>query len=132
MCHNNVIRLLSPRLLSPWMVVIALLLPGQMQPGLQASTNVSFAVGYFGAVGIATDDNGNPMLAEYGADGGIIQNIGYLGVGDYVNARLMTAAQYRTLQQLYLKYKEDHGPTRDGLAVGATLMSRQQYLSQVF
>ena len=120
------------RLSATCLVLLALLLPGQPNPGVHASTNIANVVGYFGMVGVVKDDNGNPMLAVYGADGGIIRDIGYMGVGDYVNARLMTADQYRTLQKLLATYKTDHDASRDGLAVGATLMTRDQYLSQVF
>ena len=118
------------RLLRTYLLALGLtglLLPDMRGSGVYASTNAGFAVGYFGVVGIVRDDAGNPKLAEFGGDGGFVSDLGTMGVGRFIGASIVSAADYRNLQQLLATYRADHDASRDGLAVGATLMTRNQY-----
>ncbi|MCP4979527.1 MAG: hypothetical protein GY935_03410, partial [Gammaproteobacteria bacterium] len=110
--------------------LLSLLLLGILLPvsGVHSDTRVQLSNGFIASVGIETDDDGNPLIAEYDSDGRFVSDIGTLGVGDFKDVTFYAASAWRT----YAQFHDDLESSDTIDTQGAQLMSAEQYQSRSF
>jgi len=102
-------------------IVILALLPGSSNSN---SNRVQLTTGYVVAVGVETDKDGNPKLAEYDSEGFFVSDIpGYLGIGDLKDVTIYSAAGWRAFEKFHLTLQSENPDATQG----AQLMSAEQY-----
>ena len=75
----------------------AMLMPG----ATTSDTRLQFSTGFVAAVGIVTDDENRPMLAEYDSDGRFVRDLGFLGRDWPADAVIYPAASWRAFQEFH-------------------------------
>lgn len=118
---------MSLKIFNTVLLALAVMYSQTVCSGTTPAAVVKTTAGYVGAVGVVTNVNGHPILAEFGSDGLIVRVLGPVGEGTYKDVSILSASTYRAMQVLLQTYLSEHGESGDRLAVGARLMPAAQY-----
>ena len=117
-------------LLAQVAIVAGALVAGNMAHGFAYYQNEVFKHGAVMARAMVLDENGQPILVEYGPDGREVGEVALGGYSGQVNQlQIISAYEWRVQEARLEDYREQH---KDDLAQDAELMNRAEFLSGSF